>query len=385
MRLNRTVSLVTLALGGIAPAATAAAAPETPTIPEMLTAPVPSVGQAATPAEAEKQPAPPAPRLTYGGSADFYFSTNLNKPFTGTNALRAWDVKDEHGPHLGLIDLWGQYARGPVGGRLDLNFGPTSRYLHAFDPNQDDVWHHIQQAYVSANLNRRGTTYVDAGKWVTTAGVEVTEPRDNWLYSRGLLFNLVQPFYHLGARGYHYFNDTDNVMVAVHRGYNAVGSTGRGLGFALAGTKKLTPEWTFTGNYYGGEEAATAGAAESYRSLVDLILLYAPEGSRWSYTFNADYAQQGSTRVGGLSMQARYALNPRSYLAARGEFLLDDDFLGSDVYSLTLGYGHQVNKYLQGRAEFRYDWASQRLFADERRDAFTSNQPTFLISAIVSY
>ncbi|HEU4754673.1 MAG TPA: outer membrane beta-barrel protein, partial [Armatimonadota bacterium] len=77
--------------------------------------------------------------------------------------------------------------------------------------------------------------------------------------------------------------------------------------------------------------------------------------------------------------------NPKSYVTARGEFILDDGFVGSDVYSLTLGYAYLFNKNLQTRAEFRYDWAGEDVFADSRRGTFTSNQPTFLISAIASY
>ena len=339
-----------------------------------------------TPAPEEKQPTPPpAPKFTYGGSADFYFSSNLNDPFTGFNALRAFDVKDERGPHLGLIDLWAQYARDPIGLRVDLAFGPTARLVNAFDPTDDDLWAHLQQLYVSANLNKKGTTYLDFGKWVTTAGAEVIEPKDNWLYSRGLLFNLAIPFYHLGARGYHYFNDTDYAMVSLHRGWNAVGKTGRPLGFALAGSKKLSDEWTFIGNYYGGVEGAVVGAGESYRNLFDFIMLYNPAGSKWAYTFNVDYVQQASAKLGGLSAQAKYTINPKSYAAFRGEFLLDDDFLGTNAYSLTAGYTHLFSKYFQTRVEYRHDFASQDVFANDRVGTFKANQGTFLISAIVSY
>lgn len=339
----------------------------------------------------EKQPDPPTtPKFTYGGQADFYFSTNFNDPFNGLNNgllnVRAWDIKDEHGPHLGLIDLWAQHARDPIGFRIDLNFGPTSNIFHAADPTDDEIWRRLQQLYVSANLDgKRGRTYVDFGKWVTTAGAEVAEPRDNFLYTRGVLFNIAQPFFHLGIRGYHYLNDTDYVMAAVHRGYNAVGKTGRPLGFALAGGKKLNDEWTVSANYYGGVEGATVGAGESYRSLIDLIALYNPTGSKWAYTFNVDYAQQASSKIGGLSAQAKYAINPKSYAAFRGEFLLDDDFAGSNVYTVTAGYTYLFSKYFQARAEYRHDFSNDAVFANDQVGRFKSNQGTFLIAAIVGF
>ncbi len=328
---------------------------------------------------------PPAPKFTWGGSADFYFSTNLNDPWTRVNTGRAFDYKDDS-VSLGLIDLWAQYARDPFGFRIDVDFGPTARVVNSFDPERDDLWEHLQQIYVSANLNKKGTTYVDLGKWVTTAGAEVIEPKDNWLYSRGLLFNLAIPFYHLGGRVYHYFNSTDYVMGAVHRGWNAVGDPGHDIGFALAGGKAINKELSVIAQYYGGEEGTTLKAHEGpgYRHLIDLIALYNP-GGKLSYTANLDVVIQESSDLWGLSAQAKYTISPKQYLALRGEFLLDGGFLGSDVYSMTLGYAYTFNKYFQTRAEFRYDWASEKVFGDSPAPRFTDNQPTFLISAIVSY
>lgn len=379
-----------------APGAPVAEAPATPAEKESLPENAVQVAQgtpatgtpAAPPMGTEKQPEPepePAPKFTYGGSADFYFSSNLNNPFNGKNQLRAWDIKDEHGPHLGLIDLWAQYARDPVGFRLDLNFGPTSKLNHAFDYTRSDVWDNIQQVFISANLTKNGRTYVDLGKWVTTAGVEVTEPRDNWLTSRGLVFNLVQPFYHVGGRVYHYLNDTDYIMGAVHRGWNATGNPHRSPGFAITGSKKLSDEWTFIGSYYGGKEAAVAGEGEAYRNFVDLIGLYNPTGSQWSFTLNADLGLQGDAKVAAFSGQAKYQFTPKAYGTLRGEFIFDDDFIGTNAFSITAGYGYAWNKYFQTRAEFRYDWASEDVFADSRRGTFTGNQPTFMISAIIGY
>lgn len=339
------------------------------------------------PAE-EKKPEPepePQPKFTYGGSADFYFSSNLNNPFNAKNQLRAWDIKDEHGPHLGLIDLWAQYARDPVGFRLDLNFGPTALLNHAFDYEPGNFWYHIQQAYISANLNKSGRTYIDVGKWNTTAGVEVTEARDNWLTSRGAVFFLAQPFYHVGGRVYHYLNDTDYVMAAVHRGWNATGNPHRAPGFAITGSKKLSDELTFTGSFYGGDEAPTAASGEAFRSFFDFVLLYNPENSPWAFTFNVDTAFQGGAKFGAVAAQAKYQFSPKSYAAARLEYILDDGFVGNDVFTATIGYGYHWNKYFQTRAEFRYDWASSDVFADNTRGFFTDSQPTFLISAILGY
>lgn len=378
---------------GAAPVFAEDKAPEAPTpAPSPVQTAMGGTGQPGTtgqPAEKKPEP-PPPPKFTYGGSTDFYWEYNFNKPFNHFNNLRAFDVKDQDGVHLGLIDLWAQYARDPVGFRLDLDWGNTAELVNAFEPSDSDIWEHIEQAYISVNLDgKKGRTYVDFGKWVTTAGFEVIEPKDNWLYTRGLLFNLAIPFYHMGLRGYHYFNDTDYVMAGVHRGWNAVGYPDHGPGFVVAGSKKLSDKWTAIGNFYGGEEGPTLKSGKEFRSLVDLIFTYSP-GGRWSYAFNPDIDVQGSSTLYGLAAYAKYQVSKKGYLAARGEFLIDDGFVGSDVYSLTLGYTHMFNKYFQTKAEFRYDWASEDVFFDDTPPGkfgtgMTSNQPTFVISAILNY
>ena len=40
---------------------------------------------------------------------------------------------------------------------------------------------------------------MDFGKFVTSAGAEVIESKDNWNYSRSLLFAYAIPYWHFGA------------------------------------------------------------------------------------------------------------------------------------------------------------------------------------------
>jgi hypothetical protein len=365
-------------------------------------------------AGADTTPAVPATStaasLTYGGSADFYFSTNFNDPFTGENALRAWDHRDEHGPHLGLIDLWVQQARDPVGFRFDVNFGPTARRFNAFEPSSSDLWEHIQQAYVGVNLHREGKTYVELGKWLNPTCVEAPEPKDNWLYSRGLLYTLAMPFYFTGGRVYHYFNSMDYVMVHVNRGWNAVGNPHHAPGFGISGMKRVGGRWMLMGSYFGGEEAEMGmmpgmmgggmgmgmgggmGMGEprtSYRHLFDIAATQMP-GGPLSFTHNATIGIQGDAKWYGLSSQARYDFNRNEYLALRGEVLRDQGGMmtGGDqtLGSLTLGYTRRVSPHAQVRLEYRHDFAGGgKPFAGDRPGSFRSGQDTFTIATIVNY
>ena len=114
---------------------------------------------------------PGARWLRYGGTGDFYFSHNFTDPINTQNQMRMFDIRDNRGPHLGMIDLWAEGQRTPVGFRIDTNYGTTARLLNAFEPSHSRLWEHLEQVYVSANLNRNVSTCIDAGKWGTPAGV----------------------------------------------------------------------------------------------------------------------------------------------------------------------------------------------------------------------
>ena len=71
--------------------------------------------------------------------------------------------------------------------------------FHATEPGGLEIYKHIFQAYVSLKPAKWHGFQVDFGKFVTSAGAEVTETHLNWNYSRALLF-ANGPYYHFGLR-----------------------------------------------------------------------------------------------------------------------------------------------------------------------------------------
>lgn len=325
-------------------------------------------------------------RLTWGAFADGYFAYNLNNPWTNTNGLRAFDFEHDQ-LALGLLEVWGEYAPDPIGFRLDLAFGPTAKAFSGAEPSgARDLIEHIQQAYVILNLDREGRTKLDLGRWNTVAGAEVIEPVNNFNYSRGLLYNWAQPFYHLGGRVTHSLKDGSTIGAAVHRGWNAVGDPNHDPGFILFGSTALNPELTFTGSYFGGEEGSPRG--NGWRNFIDVVLAYNPEADM-SYSLNLDYGQQGSQTWYGFAAAVKKTLNERNWVAFRGEYVRDDDGIlygmAADTYSLTATYTHILSKLFQLRAEYRHDFGSARFFADDVRPLGLKNQGTFLVAGVLSY
>lgn len=382
-----------------------ASAPAEPAQPAAETAPAPVAPAAPAPAPAKPviqlDTEEKTPKFTWGGQTDFYWISNFNNPWNGKNQLRAWDIKDEHGPHLGLIEFWGEYARDPVGARIDLNFGPTARINGSSEQSDDDWWQYFQQLYVGVNLTKSGNTWVDFGKYVTPIGAEVIETADNWFYSQGVMFTWPIPFWHFGARVTHKLNDTDYVLAHVNQGWGTVTQpAGAGPNFGIGGSKMLSPQWTVTANYLGGDNYAGLNDP-SWRHLFNSVLAYKPsEESKFSYLFDLTLGLQNDFRLEpgpsntatwyGIQAQAKYAFKPDQYAAARFEYLHDGDgaLFGDDldVFTFSLNYTKVFNKYFQTRVEYRHDFAGGgEPFAASRRGSSTGDQGTFIIGAIVTY
>jgi hypothetical protein len=195
----------------------------------------------------------------------------------------------EHGPHLGAANVWVQRERTPVGFRVDLGYGTSVLLGHFREPSHSTFIHHLEQAYLSVNLNKSGSTYIDVGQWNSPAGV-MSGRQPNGLYTNDWFFCFVVPIYHLGARVYHYFNETDYLMAGVHRGWDAAGDPHHGPGMVLSGGEKLTSQWRVFGAYIGGDEGNGAGGS-SWRHLINVIAIW-ERSPRWAHSFEADYGQK---------------------------------------------------------------------------------------------
>ena len=143
------------------------------------------------------------------GFADVYYLYNFNKPGTAyklgdvevENALRAFDVAhNSFSLNLAEIAVEKKPTADSRGGfRIDLDYGPTAAMV-AYDPAARASIQNIQQAYVSYLAPTGYGLQFDFGKFVTPTGNEVIETKDNWNYSRSLLFALAIPYYHMGMR-----------------------------------------------------------------------------------------------------------------------------------------------------------------------------------------
>jgi hypothetical protein len=104
---------------------------------------------------------------------------------------------------------------------------------------KESPYKNIEEAYGSYLAPVGKGLQIDVGKFVTNAGAEVSEAKDDFNYSRSLLFQLAIPLYHSGVRVNYSPNDKVTLMGGVINGWNDVkrqqhGQVGHGLDYVQA-------------------------------------------------------------------------------------------------------------------------------------------------------
>lgn len=317
------------------------------------------------------------------GFVDVYYSYNLNTPNIRGNGPAAVSNFDSasNATSLNLAEI--VFSKAPEGGagfRVDLDFGPTTDFVHcgaATCPSAtaESTFKNIQQAYIT--WGTPGKLTVDVGKFVTHMGAEVIETKDNWNYSRGILFAGAIPYYHGGVRVNTSLSDTLSVNGFMYNGWNNVFETDNsktyGLQVGFTGIKAI-PVWF---NWIGPEE----GTGFKERQVSELIVGFNPSDTL-SFMLDYNKGEQdktagGTTKWSGYAAYAKWSMEPCA-LAIRYEDVDDDDgfifgstdnngvaFTKNSVQELTLTVEHKVGKDLLTRVEYRRDMADQKIFFDK--------------------
>jgi hypothetical protein len=326
-------------------------------------------------------------KVEFSGFVDTYYTYNFNKPTTGASTpLRNFDSQHNQFSfalaELALIKPATSDDR--VGFRLDLNYGPVADTVNAFEP-AGEVFRNIQQAYVSYMAPVGSGLTVDVGKFVTQHGAEVIEAKDNWNYSRSLLFALAIPYYHVGLRLGYAPNDKVAVGGAVVNGWNNATDNNSGKTYGLMATLKPTGSLSIVQNYMGGPEATDN--SDDWRHLYDTTVTYAVNG-QLSVMGNYDYGHDaGSNQTWqGVGLYAKAQPNAYFALIPRIEFLDDKDGFMSGAsqklkeFTLTAEVKHSQGLIM--RIEYRRDWSDENFFF---KDGPVSNQNTFTVGFVYAF
>lgn len=365
------------------PAATTGTAQPIAAAPASAT-PTPQVAPSATPLQPTQTTlASLLGSTTFSGFVDGYYGYNFDHPqiiSTGGTVLagnggdrfssyRAFDAPYQAFT-LNMIELIADKppdaSNSRLGYHVALGFGNAMNVVNATDPGGLGFAQYLKEGYLSYLAPVGKGLQLDFGKFVTQHGAEVIESKDNWNYSRGLLFSYAIPFYHFGLRSKYVINDKYNFSVYVVNGWNNLvnNNTSATLGLQLGWNP--TKKWTIVQNYMVGPEENNN--TSNIRELWDTVVTYNAT-SKLSLMGNFDYGRGDRTPTvpgvvdwtGGAGY-VRYAFNDRYALGARYEYY-------DDPQGFTTGTAQHLNEFtgtferiiahhLITRLEFRRDMSN---------------------------
>lgn len=346
-------------------------------------------------------PAPAAPPtwsvgpMDVSGLIDGYYSYNANRPSDAANGqindLYNFNDKTDQF-NLAEAKLTLNHDPDPVGARIDLFVGRTNTLINGGSHDQGD---YIEQAFISLKPPKAKGLEMDFGKFVTSAGAEVIEAKDDWSYSRGILFAWAIPYYHFGLRTSMPVSSKDTVGVQVVNGWNNVTSNNGGVTIGLTNALVL-PKASWFVNYYTGP--ANYGTQKGYKNLIDTTLLLTPSGKFNAY-INYDYGQNRNnfdtgegidtslTHWQGIAVAGRGQVSGTSALTGRFEYFYDPQGttgLSQTLKEFTGTYEYKWAEGLLTRVEYRRDWSDQPFF--HKGDAnFVDAQSTVTVGFIAFF
>ena len=336
--------------------------------------------------------------MDISGFIDGYYSYNANRPsdFADGQVNQLYNFNDKTDQfNLSAAKLTLNHDPDPVGAHVDLLFGRTNTLVNDSGapsaPHTKDQGNYIEQAFMSLKPPKAKGFEADFGKFVTSAGAEVIESKDNWNYSRSLLFVNAIPYFHFGLRTSYPVTKTETIGVQVVNGWNDVTTHTGGVTVGL--TSVLTkPKYTWNLNYYTGPE--NQETQNGFRNLIDSTLLLTPN-SKFNAYINYDYGQNrdgivttphGSYgdkllyRWQGAAVAARRQITAKTAVAGRFEYY--DDYEGfttgsaQDLKEFTGTYEYKWVAGLLARLEYRRDWSTDKFFTKGNTNGAVKAQST---------
>jgi hypothetical protein len=298
-----------------------------------------------------------------------------------------------------------------IGGRIEWVYGADARFIHStglFDywsptsgpKNQFD----LVQAYVDLALPVGNGIQVRLGKFVTPTGAETIDPTSSPLYSRGLLFDYLQPFTLTGVDVTYVLNDKWTFNAGIVRGWDealkdtngAVSGLG-GATYTIDKTQSIATTLIVGPNY--------PGDSTSFRTLVDVVYT-------WNFADNLTFKGNGdfiwetdkdgngpSTDdgfAGGIGGWVTWRPSSSKYVAVNGraEYLYDGNGMrvvpgtANNYYELTAGLDitpfadNAIGSNFHVRPEVRFDYAESAVFGATQDK---NSQFTFAVDAYFAF
>lgn len=344
---------------------------------------------AAAPADAPKAEAPKSAGTTLDDikkllGLSIYlqggYTLNFRNPDSHENDLRVFDHKaDSFTLDLAQIVFNKDAETGGIGYRVKLSAGETAKFIHAAGLGTADDSFDLTEAYINYIAPVGKGLKLQLGKFVTMHGAEVIEAKDNFNYSRSLLFNFAIPFTHTGLMIGYPFSDKLSANFYVVNGWdNFSKDTGSSKTLCLSVSYTPIEQFSLVENLMNGREVVVSGAdVRTNRFLSDTVITVKPV-KNLTFVVNTDYATQSRAAADGsdakwygIAGYAKYDFSDLVSATVRAEYFKDRDGFrtgtAQKVKEITLTPEFRVAKAIIVRPEYRHDWSDKEAFDSNRK------------------
>jgi hypothetical protein len=334
------------------------------------------------------------------GFVDTGLQFNLNNPLSDNNVTRGFDTQD-HGflLHQAQLLLERTATKDFIAGyRIRLAFGEDAEVMNALFGSSGLAA--LEEGYVQILANVGNGIDIKVGRFVTLAGFEVIESKDNMNYSRSNLFTWAIPFAHTGIRASYPFGDTVKVTVGVNNGWDSYSDINDQMALELQLALTFDKLSAYATVYYGAEQA---GDIDDKRFLLDLVATLTLDNLTLGVNIDIGQEDFEDTPIAGedsdawfgWAVYAKYAFNEKWSIALRVDGLSNDEgsrFLGTlnpvfvagteqTLLSVTATLEHRPISALILRMEVRLDTSDEEIY-DDSDGAAEDSQATVAWEAI---
>jgi len=332
----------------------------------------------------------------------FYLDTsygyNFNNPRSGTNSLRIFDT-DHNDFNIHLFQL--AFKKTPttegglaslIGFGVKLDFGEDADIIGSSGLGDPDDEFDLQEAYIHVLAPVGNGLNIYAGKFVTLAGYELIESKDNPNFSRSFLFGFAIPFTHTGLR-LNYGAGPVGLTLGVNNGWDNVDDNNDGKTIESQVSLSLGNASFYVTGYFGPEQDEVDSdwreliTVVGILTLMEKLTLVGEVDFGWEQgVTNADLGlDDDSVSWWGVAGYLIYDINDIFRLALRGEYFDDSDGFrtGTDQHLFeitpTLSIKPFCNKGMLDnlvlRFEYRFDHSNEDVFENDDSE-FEDNQHT---------
>jgi len=303
--------------------------------------------------------------LTFSGYIETYYSYDLGNPSNHERPSFFYNFNRHNEVNLNLGFIKAAYTKDNVRGNFALMGGTYAQYNLA---GEQGLLKNLYEANVGVKLSKTNNLWIDAGLMAAHIGFESAIGKDCWNLTRGILAEN-SPYYESGIKlGYTSKNEKVYLAALYLNGWQRIQrvpfnqTPAFGTQVTYKPSSKATLNWsTFVGN----EQPDTLKKLRFFNNFFGQFQVTDKFGVIVGFDIGWQQDRDTSNQIAGMStwytpnLIMRYALTPKTRIAARAEYYSDESGIiiatGTANGFQTMGYSLNFDYLASDNVMFRIE------------------------------